>query len=187
MEVREYLLQSWNKKRLFAFAICFLVLLEAVFFVWFYSPKPLNHTFEGISYQLGTNQNVKPEIIHIEGTLQRNWNGARTFSGIIEIEDEELPIPNHEITIKFETEGRGSMRYSGFSEGKLYSHSYGSLYIEKDFSSFTIAKYIHEKDFRRSSWSGKDGLMISAPASNRAEALTLSNELMENYLRNPLR
>ncbi|MEL7597140.1 MAG: hypothetical protein AAGU01_02945, partial [Clostridiaceae bacterium] len=61
--------------------------------------------------------------------------------------------------------------------------TYGPIYINNDFSQLTINimepqnLYIPNKK-----WIGDNGLMISAPASNRKEALQISNSLMKYIL-----
>jgi hypothetical protein len=53
---------------------------------------------------------------------------------------------------------------------------------------FTIIVLEENKEKRgSSSWSSKDGLMISAPASSRNEALGISNKLMKDILVNELK
>lgn len=59
---------------------------------------------------------------------------------------------------------------------------YGRL-INDDFSKLTVMVLKpDEADSSRKGWSGRDGLMISAPAKNRSEALEVSNEFMKEYL-----
>ncbi|MEH6938379.1 hypothetical protein V7056_11020, partial [Bacillus sp. JJ664] len=59
--------------------------------------------------------------------------------------------------------------------------TYGTLYIGNDFSQFTIL--IFEKESKGSNgWSAGDGIMISAPAKSREEALSISNHLMKDFL-----
>jgi hypothetical protein len=65
--------------------------------------------------------------------------------------------------------------------------SYGDMFSNKGMKEFTIC--ILEEDKQRKggkTWSPVDGLMISAPASNRAEALEISNNLMKDVLTNTI-
>lgn len=52
---------------------------------------------------------------------------------------------------------------------------FGDLFMSKDRNKLTIN--VIEDD----SWSGRNGLMISAPAKNRKEALAISNEVMRTF------
>lgn len=176
-----------GKKGLIIFGISLLVLLEISFFVWYYSPKPINRTLEGVAYQLGEdNKSVEPVVIRVNGEFKRNFDATKTFSGRIDIEeDEEIPIPyeERELTIRFR-DYRGSFDYGRFISG---SYLYGTIYINSDFTELTIAKYTpHPEDSNRGGWNSGDGLMISAPASSREEALHISNELMKDHFRNLL-
>ncbi|ALC91638.1 hypothetical protein AM500_18985 [Bacillus sp. FJAT-18017] len=66
-----------------------------------------------------------------------------------------------------------------------YSHpgernTYGILYINNDFSELTII--VHElvesgRDNASYKWDPEDGLLISGPATNRKEAINISNKL----------
>ena len=64
--------------------------------------------------------------------------------------------------------------------GSLMSSAgqYGMIFIESVFEKLTIE--VDEPDEHGGySWSGKNGWMISAPCSNRIEAIKISNELIQ--------
>lgn len=174
-----------SKKGLLALGIGLLVVFEISFFVWYYSPKPINRTFEGIAYQLGEENKgvIEPVVIHVNGQFKRNFDTNKTITGRMDIEEEgEIPIPydKRELTIRLSDQS-GIISY--FDHG-FKSHFYGSIYINSDLTELTIAKYTpHPENPNRSGWNGRDGLMISAPASSREEALHISNELMKPHYR----
>jgi hypothetical protein len=77
------------------------------------------------------------------------------------------------------------MTYINFENGTPQMYPYGIIFINKDFSKVSIMKYQDDKDGADTStrgWGAEDGLMISAPANNRKQALEISNELMGKYL-----
>ncbi|GMK37096.1 hypothetical protein PCCS19_01490 [Paenibacillus sp. CCS19] len=63
----------------------------------------------------------------------------------------------------------------------MHSFLLGELYANNDFSQITLTLYDHQED-GSSSWGGDDGLMLSAPAKDRTEAIRLANKLMAHRL-----
>lgn len=61
------------------------------------------------------------------------------------------------------------------------SYPYGTIYIDKDMNKFTILRFSEEtasyKGEKNVGWSGENGIVISAPAATREEAVKLSNEI----------
>jgi len=87
--------------------------------------------------------------------------------------------------IHFDKNEYGSYKYIKIDEdGERQVLMHGDIFIKDKFSKLTMT--IFEKsdsDSSRSGWNGKRGLMISAPAETRKEALDISNSLMKYYLR----
>ncbi|WP_206669687.1 hypothetical protein [Paenibacillus luteus] len=137
---------------------------------------------EGVKYKLGVNdeQTVIPVSIHIDGKLSRSLIGRQTFKGKLSIEGEHIPVPENQdqLELHFEKNRSALMVYRYYENGQPKMYSYGQLYINKDFSELTIAVYTKDGE-GGGSWDGNDGLMISAPASDRMNALQLSNRLMK--------
>lgn len=154
-----------------------ILLILAIYSVWVTFPEQYNQTLQGINYQLGNEEELYEVSIQIDGELRRGLFGGKTFEGVIDIE--ELPIPKGErnVTIKFDSDGRGDFVYSGISNGNPYTHGYGSIFANYNFTEITILK---------GSWNAKEGYMITAPAKDYFEALTISNELMRDFLEIPL-
>lgn len=165
-----------------------LVFVLIIFVIWYFIPKQMNHTFEGMLYRLGT-ENInfqKSVVIEVDGTLQKSIWGSNKFKGTIVIDSEVIPpsyaeVDELELSIK-KDDGVYVAYWIESSSGIGWSsETFGKLYINDDFSEFTIAK-MEQGENGGSSWNGRDGLMISAPATNRSEALGISNKLMEDYL-----
>jgi hypothetical protein len=169
--------------------ILFLVLAVAVIIqLW---PKRLSYEVEGIKYQLGAGNeaNTKPLKVRVEGYLHKNIKGERTFKGTIDLEGENVPVPeeSRKLSISFPDGNDGQITYHTVESGVLRMYSVGTVYINRDMSRMTIGLYQEDKhDASRKSWSGSDGMMISAPADSRENALALSNELMKRLLLKPL-
>lgn len=176
-----------SKKGFIILGVSVLVLLEISFFVWYYFPRTIDRTFEGVVYQLGKeNQWTIPATIHVHGKFKRSFDGTKTFTGKIEIEeDEESPVPfeKKELTVQM-TDRKGFIRYMS-SERQF--QPYDDIYVNSDLTELTIIKNTpHPDNPRIGRWNGRDGWMISAPAKSREEALRISNDLMKDHLRNLL-
>ncbi|RCW63383.1 hypothetical protein DFR57_11850 [Saliterribacillus persicus] len=173
------------KRKIITFIIVILILLE----VWYLLPKPITETYQGGSYQLGGNTNFEKIIIDIDGTFRNTLTSDQTFNGTITVEGEDLPVAKDErqLELQFENEIEGSpMMYFTYSVDESGNvgpgiYNYGYIYINKDFSQFTIKKYGQKEEGK--SWSGSDGMMITAPATNREEAIEISDQLIESYKR----
>lgn len=164
--------------------IWIVVAVVVVGLIYYFLPRQIQMEAPGIKYRLGVeNQGtVKPVYVHIKGALYRGWLGNRTFRGTLGIEGEELPVSevNRELEIQLDKNNFGWLHYYNVQDEFLGLYLYGTVTFAKDYSKVTFN--IHEKDSDYSSqWNGEDGLMLSAPASNREEALQISNELMGRY------
>ena len=156
-----------------------IILILIIYSVWVTFPKQHDKTLQGIHYQLGNEDELYEVTIHIDGEIRRGLFGEKTFEGVLDIEDEELPIPigKRNVTITFDGDGRGDIVYSGITNGNPYTHGYGSIFANHNFTEITILK---------GSWNAEEGYMITAPAKNYFEALTISNKLMKDFLKIPL-
>lgn len=151
-------------------------------------PKQYTVNLEGVKYQLGTENNhfTEPITIRIDGKLQQSLTGSKTFTGTIDIDDEKIPVPEDQrgLEIKFLDEGGGPMVYGYIENGRPGIYSYGILYTNSNFSKVTITTFQKdEADLSNRGWTSENGQMITAPAANRTEALKISNELMQDYLK----
>jgi hypothetical protein len=153
-----------------------ILLISVTFSIWFTFPKQHTKTLQGISYQLGHEEEFNEVTIFIDGEVRRGFFGKMTFEGVVDIQGEALPVPKgaRNVTIMFNEDGHGDIVYAGFTDAKPFTYSYGSIFANKDFTKVTILKF---------PWD--DGNMITAPAKSYTEALNISNELMKEYLRNP--
>jgi hypothetical protein len=150
-------------------------------------PKTYSLRLEGLEYRLGeeNKDEVKPVILVIDGRLKRSLFGGSTFTGKLYIEGERLPIlkDKKRLTLKFDY-GFALLHYAYVQIKPPVHYSYGTIFTNRDFSAFTISKYERETlDASHSGWSSANGMMITAPAATRAEAIELSNELMQSMLR----
>lgn len=179
------------KTKLWIFIGILLAAALAWAFIYTY-PRQLTVTMQGVMYQLGEvhKDEVSPTAISVHGELKRSILGVRTFQGTIDIEGENIPVPeeNRELELRFSKQGETQLFYRYFNNGSIKQFLYGILFINKDFSKIAIMKYQRNPDGNGGSWNGGDGYMISAPAQNREEALEISNELLDDsYAKPPLK
>ncbi|MEE6449868.1 hypothetical protein RAH41_04755 [Gottfriedia acidiceleris] len=165
-----------------------LVFLVAIGFgVYYFIPKTINESINGVEYQLGSGHDqVNSVTIKIKGKLHHSLLGKRKFVGSIDVKGANNPNPNKDrkVEIAFDQNGMGIIEYGYFKNGKPEIDSYGILFANKDFNKVTIGEF--REDHSGKGWTGKDGWMITGPATNRSEALIISNELMKKVLHNKL-
>ncbi|WP_028612564.1 hypothetical protein [Paenibacillus harenae] len=170
-----------RRKALLSFAI--LIIVGGVAF--YYVPRDIDFDAQGVKYRLGKENRGTEELvrIRIQGKLYRSWLGDQTFNGIVDIEGEELPVPENQrqLTIPLDNNRSGWVVYHYVEDAHPKHYSYGMIYTTDDFRKVTIS--IHEQSGQDESkgWNGEDGYMLSTPASSREEALRISNELMSEF------
>lgn len=170
-------------KKVISRVVIIAALVAIAWMLYYIYPKDVYIHTEGVKYRLGDLDTGTLTNVEVKGKLIHSITGKRTFKGTIWIEGEPMPVPEHsrKLTLKFSSDNSSTLAYVYSDNGQVAIHHVGSIYINGDFSEFTLT--LTEKDEDGSySWNGGDGLMLSAPASNREEALKLSNELMESIL-----
>lgn len=159
-----------------------IILIISAFYIYY--PRTINLDAQGLKYRLGAGSIENEQLInlHIKGKMYKSITGNKTFKGIIEFEDDGLPVPkeHRQLEVNFYRTNVGVIAYQYNLDGKPKIFVFGSIYIYKDFSKITIAVLDHEGD--HGSWTGEDGIMITAPTSSRSEAIDISNELMKGSL-----
>ena len=172
-----------------------IIVILSISIIWYIVPQYRHRTFEGVLFQLGKEnaQNVQSVQIEIKGIIQRHFFSSITFKGTIRIDDELLPpleSPDKKLKVQLGDDFNGGIiKYHRNPEtilNILNPFYYGILVFNKDFSKMCILKYEQSESGMHRSWSGGDGMVYSAPATNRTEALSIANELMGTALPNPL-
>lgn len=152
-------------------------------------PKTIHLHAQGMKYRLGAEHigDEKSVAIDMNGTIYTSLTGNKRFVGTISIEGEEIPVPENQrqLEIHLGKDLSGIMRYQ-YNEDEGISHFlYGTIFLNRSFreATFTVIDYLElEEGNQGGNWSGDKGLMISVPASDRAEALRISNHLMKDDL-----
>ncbi|RXJ04342.1 hypothetical protein DS745_02860 [Anaerobacillus alkaliphilus] len=160
-----------------------IILLVVAAHVWYSLPKKIEKVYNGVEFQLGSD-NEEKVTIYLKGKLTKSLFGEKIFRGTLQINDEIIPSGlAYEDTIEV-VFGKvwvgGIIQYLEHTDdglGQIYS--YGIIYVNEDFTELTIAKN-EQSGNGNSEWNGENGRMISAPASNRVEALAISNRLLKD-------
>ena len=158
--------------------VVIVVVMAALIIPW---PRKFVREFTGIKYQLDPNKRTYSESVKISfnGTYRESYFGlaSDSFIGYITIDGVEIK-KNRDFNLIFSEEKTTiiSHRYFVKSEVAMITFSYGKLYIDDDFEMFTIELYTGEPDNK--GWNSLDGFMISAPATNREEALLISKKFV---------
>ncbi|GKU79171.1 hypothetical protein L3i20_v235680 [Paenibacillus sp. L3-i20] len=126
-----------------------------------------------------TLQNTEPMTIRIDGYVAKKRNNTREFVGNVHLPDELLPIPKDRRTvdISFDQHDAGSLIYSYVEDGYTKTFMYGTMFANDDFSKIAIMNTSTQKQGDLVT-----PLMLSGPATNQEEALSISEELMKDYL-----
>lgn len=163
-----------------------LCALGAAFFL--YWPRQVHLDVQGVKYRLGEANAGHEELVQvkIDGEVWKDWKGASTFSGTIDVEGSDIPLTESKQKIKInldEEAGSRLIAYNGYDEiTGPFRFIYGSLHADDRLQNVTI-NIFEQKEDGGSEWSSASGLMVSAPASNRTEALEVANQLMEKDMR----
>jgi len=180
--------------------VLFSVIVTIICLAWvMYVKLPLSISVDielpGVKYQLGSEAVTEPATVVIQGKLYTSLNGERVFNGVVQFIGEQIPVPQDQrkVEIRFSKDGWGSIVYPYFiydesgavKDSNIYqSHS---IFTNKDFSQVTLLLTTPDQqsdpETPQSIWNSENGMMISAPASSREEALALSNKLMHEFLK----
>lgn len=172
-------------KRIVLFVALLAVAAAAALFAYRFWPKEVDFEAQGMKYRLGAAgaPEERPLKVSIQGKLYRNLKGDLTFKGTVGLEGEELPVPEDQRAVKI-TKYKGLdsywLVYPYIEDAKPHIFSMGQLFTDDDFGRIAIQLYEHEAVGGH--WDAESGLMIAAPATDREEAVALSNELLQGYL-----
>jgi hypothetical protein len=162
------------KKRWLVVAAGGLVLLALYAFRTY--PRQVAVTLQGVQYQVGSDKEIKPVILRVDGTRARPLFGPETFAGTVDISGASMPnrLNGRLLHVVFVSEWGGLLQASVWSRPQFYH--YGALFPNQSFTEFTVTEWQHRGN--ESGWRGGNGLVISAPAKTRKQALRISNALM---------
>lgn len=153
--------------------IVILLLIQGYFYYTF--PRKISLSYNGIKYKVGDSGEQKQIKIAADGYYYNKLFTKDSFEGSISIDNKIYP------GLKLSVDKQLQMiYYRNFQKGGSLQ-TYGEIFVGEKLKNLTIC--IQDA---QNGWNSKNGLMISAPAKNREEALEISNKLMNNYLKKKL-
>jgi hypothetical protein len=161
-----------KKHKRFIFYILILLIILSV--VYFY-PKNFNKEYNGVIYKLGDNSYSENIKISFDGYLSKQLFKGDKFQGTINIGNKKFA----RVFMEFSNRNDAFVQYydENLGEYKIYGDMVSSNIKDR----FIISVW-EAANNGGSTWSSKNGLVVSAPANCRSEALDISNKLMKNFL-----
>lgn len=152
-------------KKVYKIGISIIVICVIAIAIYYTFPKIINVTLNGVSYKINNKQQQEKVTIKINGSYGKRILMKDLFIGSITIGD--LRCDGVEISV-----GDNSRSYwlSYIDKNTKHVKTYGEIFTDNTFSKFTIS-VVGEV--------GEDGIMISAPAKDRVDAVKISNELIK--------
>lgn len=130
-------------------------------------PRSLDVTHQAMLWRCGTPKEQQLTELRLTGIYYDYLFREDAFSGSIRVE--ACPETHGDLSVV----KMGSGQYGIWSEDEeALMKAFGSMFVRKDGSVMVI---VHEDGH----WDAETGLMITAPASTREEALALTNELAD--------
>lgn len=149
------------------YRIIYIIYALILVYLLTWLPKEYNTSFERVLYRLNSNGIIKETKVTFEGDIIKPIYGRIRYSGAIIIDDEKYNI----LELKFDEFNRASidgLKNSG------ESFSLGKIYFDESYESFTITLF-EKSGLNSGGWNSEDGLVITAPAKDRLEAIELAN------------
>lgn len=162
-----------------------VLLVISTLFIVITFPQKRDMTLTGIVYQSGNgNDSFEREVnLRIEGKFKKSLWGKHKFQGYFDIQDERFSLQNEQtyIEIAYQKNKPAVLGYVQFNdEGDTNLISFGDIFINEDFTAFTILlTYI---DGQQTEWNHNHGYVLSAPVKDHEEAIHLTRKLTKGYL-----
>jgi hypothetical protein len=172
------------KKKLRLGTLAVFIVFIAFAAYWLF-PRTVELNTEGFKYRLGKENIAFGESlqVNVNGKAYRRLGGNLKFIGEIQLEGKDTPVEQNRWQVELLIHQKDGELLYVRRDGKMLPETIGTLFVNRDFSEMTIAVMEKNEDGNGGGWSGGDGLMISAPATNREAALAVSNFLMADYLK----
>lgn len=139
-------------------------------------PRNISVVHEGYEWRISDASHGVLRQVRVEGTCYDYLFKPDGFDGVVEID-------GHPAATRFSAElggGEGQIAMQTITEDGM-ARVMGFMYMQPDGSEMLICLY------EDNGWSGRDGLMLTAPASQREAAVRTANRLVEELDRGLLR
>lgn len=182
---------DWNRVTAKKLVFTWMIVIVLPLYIYARWPISLNMDYPAVRYRLGVENKGEVSQIHvsINGKIKKDFLLRKRFKGYIDIsgiddlniEPVKIQYSDVELDMRIDDFNRGSLTYFDYKK-HLQSHSPGTIYFDPTFSNLTIGLYEFTKGSdgtKHGSWSGSDGITVSAPATNREEALAITNAIFK--------
>lgn len=156
---------------------CFVIVIVYIF------PRKMNVSLDGVMYRLGAENKemANPITLHMKGYITTKISGEQRYNGTLDIDGLNIPVEkeNRRVIIYFRDQ-LGWAIYAYNDKGTPRNVTLGMMKTNRNFSEYTLSIYdqiIYGDTDKGGSWSSKDGLMITAPAANREEAIAITKKV----------
>lgn len=151
-------------------------------------PKEIKAEYEAAMFRAGDSDYTETVNVLVEGHMNNRLFGGKKFLGKILID--EMPIKDdfkeQTIQIKFNGKGLGMVVYRDDGNGAGDYTLIPEAYITMTSKGDEIAiSFFEDGDTNTHMFDGS--LMIAGPATNRQQAITVSNKLFEKILDDPIK
>lgn len=130
-------------------------------------------TLQGIQCRLGDADYIENRTVYIKGVYSNYLFRDDKFNGKIEVEGYEY-TSGVDVALFFVGNAAGISIY----DDTVKEHRYMSMYTTPTFSKLVLL--VFELEGMGSSWSGENGLIIAAPATDRKQAVNVAKEFSKN-------
>ncbi|QIB26817.1 hypothetical protein [Caloranaerobacter azorensis] len=155
--------------------VCLIIVIAVYIFYTF--PREYDVAFQGIKYRLKDTSYQEKVEVRIKGWYTKKVFLGNRFKGEIYLGDKKF------LNVDLKLNKYNSDILMGYREEIGEFRMYGKIYLGNNLDKVAILLFEPvNSDYSKSYWSSKDGLMISAPAKNRVEAISLSKELIKSEI-----
>ena len=140
-----------------------LIIIAMIFAITTIDKTEINTKLVGVKIQNGNEALASEVIFEITGTINKSLVSGEVFSGTLTMNQETYKF------FRSKGESKNSVTVNKIVDG--VTTTFGKLYYDADVTKFVLLL---------NGWNENDGLMIVAPAIDRAEALQLMDEILED-------
>lgn len=164
------------KRNKLIIAAVIIAVLAVCFLPWRHK---IDRTLQGVQCRLGDADYIENRTVYVNGVYSNYLFRDDKFSGKIEVEGYDY-TSGADVALVFYDNNANIGIYDDIV--KEYRHMV--MYTNPTFSKLMLL--VHESTGTGSGWSGENGLFISAPASDRKQAVNVAKNLVirDNWLSN---
>lgn len=156
--------------------IIILLILSLITVYFYYThPNKFSKTYTGVKYRINNDNYEEKVLVKFEGKYTRKPFSNNIFEGTLSINNSIL----NNIKLEFNNDGNASIRYKKDTNDNFEKH-YGWITIDKSKNYLIILLPESKKDnkYNSNEWTYENGLIISAPANSKKDAIKIANKLL---------